>query len=275
MNTQTCIITGGNAGIGKATAIHLAKNDFEVIILARDSQKSIDAKAEIEEQSGGKKIRLITVDLAEKSSILNACEIINSDYSSIDYLINNAGIMKRTLSTNTEGLELTFAVNFLAPFLLSRLLKEKLQSSNNGRITNVSSALYKKGKLPSSVPPDPKKFNGSEAYADSKLLVLLDGMFLSNAYSESNIQVNTMHPGVVGTEVFREYPKWVGSILNLLIMKPEKAAEAVAHISTSHSFDSTSGKYFNFRQTESIKNLDQLLQQYASIESSTRELLGI
>jgi len=107
------------------------------------------------------------------------------------------------------------------------------------------------------------------------MLILLDSMFLSKTYRDSKIQVNTMHPGVVGTDVFREYPKWVNYILNLLIMKPEKAAGAVSHIATSPALDTTSGSYFNLKQSEPVKNLDQLLQQYATIESNVRDLLDI
>jgi len=114
MSNKTCLITGGNAGIGKATAIDLAGKDFDVIIFARDSQKSDEAIAEIKTRSGSNNILHIAVDLAEKASILQACETINTEFASIDFLINNAGVMKRTYSSNSEGIELTFAVNYLA-----------------------------------------------------------------------------------------------------------------------------------------------------------------
>ncbi len=275
MTKKTCLITGGNAGIGKATAIDLAQKGFDVIIFARDSQKSDHALAEIKTRSGSENIRHIAVDLAEKASILQACEIVNTDYAALDFLINNAGVMKRSYASNSEGVELTFAVNYLAPFLISRLLKEKLQNSKSGRITNLTSALYKRGQIPSDIPPVSKTFDGSKAYADSKMLILLDTIFLSKSYTDIDIQINAMHPGVVGTDVFREYPKWVNLILNLLIMKPEKSAEAVSYVSTSPDLNTTSGEYFNMKQAEPIKNIDQLLQDYAAIESSISRLLDV
>lgn len=200
---------------------------------------------------------------------------MSDDYPSLDFLINNAGVVKRQYETNSEGIELTFAVNYLAPFLITRLLNKNLSSSKSGRVTNVTSALYKKGKLPTSVPPIQKKFNGNKAYADSKMMILLDSLFLSTQYSGLNISVNCIHPGVISTDAFREYPKWLNWILSFIIAKPEKAALTMAYVSTSPDLQGVSGKYFNVEKQEVVKNQDQLLLSYESIESSVRELLNI
>jgi len=275
MSMKKCVITGGNSGIGKAAAIDLAKQGLEIIIFARESQKSDEAIIEIISESGNEKVRHIKVDLSEVASIKEACKQVGSEYSTIDYLINNAGVLKRKTSSNSKGIEQTFAVNYLAPFLTSRLLLEKLQSSENGRIINVTSALYKKGKLTQSVIPEDQKYNGSQAYADSKLLVLLDTLYLSREYAKTNLSINCMHPGVVGTDVFRDYPKWFASLINMMITKPEKAGRSLSSLVTDFELFPESGQYYNINKLEPVKDLENLLSQYKPLMTETKNLVAI
>lgn len=265
MSMKKCVITGGNAGIGKATAIELAKKNYEIVVFSRDSEKSNDAIRDIINQSGNENVRLVKVDLSETSSIKEACSQVNSEFSSLDLLINNAGVMKRRAFLNSKGIEHTFAVNYLAPFLISRLLLEQLRNASNGRLINVTSALYKKGKVAITQAAEVQKYNGNQAYADSKMLVLLDTMYLSRKYDDTNLSINCNHPGVVGTEVFREYPKWVAVLLNMMITKPEKAGHSLASLAADIERYPVSGKYFNISKPEPVRDLNGLLENYESL----------
>ena len=113
---KTCLITGSNSGIGKATAIEMAQRGYNILMLCRDSEKSRNAQAEIEKVSNEIMVDLVYVDFSSLKSIENAASEITQKYSSIDVLINNAGVVKRKLTTSEDGLEMNLAVNFLAPF---------------------------------------------------------------------------------------------------------------------------------------------------------------
>jgi len=271
----TCVITGGNGGIGKATAIELAKNGSKIIILSRSSDKSLNAINEIITKSANEDIHHIPVDLAEVSSIKTACKELKRKCPKIDVLINNAGVIKRKYEQNSKGVEITFAVNYLAPFLINRILQENLKQSIRGRITNVTSALYKKGNLVELIPPTNYKFNGDKAYADSKLMNLIDTMYLSKSLSESNISVNCIHPGVVNTDAFREYPKWVSLLLGVFLTNPETAGKNLARIGASSDLAHISGKYFNVKKEVEIPTIGRLLAEYESIEANVRDFLEI
>lgn len=273
MTSKVCVITGGNSGIGKATAIELAKSGIELIILARDSEKSAKAVQEIIDNSSINKVSHIKVDFTDMASIISACDEINSKHSTIDYLINNAGVFKRTFSNTSRGCEETFAVNYLAPFIISRKLAGLLSKSDDGRIMNVTSALYKRGKMYESIPPETSKFNGNQAYSDSKLMVLLDTLYLAQSDIFKNVSVNCVHPGVVGTDVFREYPKWFAGLLNLFLTKPEKAGESLAALTMKPDLSDKSGLYFNIDKSEAVQNAEEYLSDYRLQVEKVNQLL--
>ena len=141
MDNKICLITGCNSGIGKITAIELAKKGYEIIMLVRDSEKSRMAFEEISSVSGGK-IALKYVDLASLRSIQKVSEEIRSQYERIDILINNAGIFKRKLENSADSFEMTLAVNYFATFALTIHLIPLLKKSKQARVINLTSELY-------------------------------------------------------------------------------------------------------------------------------------
>ena len=244
MEKKTCLITGCNGGIGKQVAIQLAKLNFNIIMLVRDSDKSKKTFREVKGLSSNPDIRMFYVDLASQESIITAAENIKKEYQQIDILINNAGVVKRKYDRSAEGFEMTFAVNYLAPFLLTNLLLPLVEKSSHGRIINLTSELYKKGKATIDNTSSDKKFNGDIAYANSKMLIVLFTKELARRLQNKNITVNCVHPGVVATDSFREYPKWFSTFLNLLISKPEVGAKPVVYLATSPDVQNRSGDYF-------------------------------
>lgn len=274
MDKRICLITGCNSGIGKVTAIELAKKGFEIIMLVRDSEKSRMAYEEIKSASGGK-IILKYVDLASLDSIKKISEEIKSEYERIDVLINNAGLFKRKFEKSVDSFEMTIAVNYFATFALSILMIPLLKKSKQSRIINLTSELYKRGMVNLDNDFALEKFDGNKAYANSKLLVVYFTKELSKRLASENITVNCVHPGVVGTDVFREYPKWFAKILNLMISKPTDGAKPSIYLASSEDLGSTTGKYFNKskpKETDSVVNDSGLSQK---IWAKTEELTGI
>jgi len=240
---KTCVITGANSGIGKAAAIELALQGFEVILLVRDSEKSRNAYEEIKRLSGSETISMIYTDLASLTSIRNAANKIKMQYATIDILINNAGIFTKKQTSSADGFELTFAVNYLATFQITNLLLPNI-NKNGGRIINLSSELYKRGSIDAYKLTVVKKYNAEQAYANSKLLINYFTKELAERLSNDKISVNCVHPGVVGTDVFREYPKWFNMLLKLFIASPKEGAKPVIHLATIPEIEKISGKYF-------------------------------
>lgn len=275
MESKVCVITGCNSGIGKVTAIELAKKGFKIVMLVRDSQKSRDALNEIKTASGSDKIELKYVDLSSIESIKKVATAINAEYSSIDLLINNAGLFKRKQKESVDKFEMTIAVNYIATFALTNLLLPLLKNTKNARIVNLSSELYKRGKVILNNKFSAEKFNGDKAYANSKLLVIYFTKELSRLLENDNITVNCVHPGVVGTDVFREYPKWFAKFMNLIISKPEDGAKPSIFLSSSEEVNGLTGKYFyktKIKETAEVANDMELAK---TVWMQTEDLTGI
>ena len=206
---RTCVITGASAGIGKATAIEMASLGCSVIMLVRDCEKSRAAAEEIKAASGSDDVRMICVDFASQASIRAAAGEMAEAGVRVDVLVNNAGVYKRSREISPDGIEMTLAVNFAAPFLLTELVVPLMEGSPDARIINLSSENYKNGRVVLDETGD--SFSGNKAYAESKLLVIAWTRELARRLESKGITANAVHPGVVGTDVFREYPRWFAS----------------------------------------------------------------
>jgi retinol dehydrogenase-14 len=271
---RICLITGCNTGIGKVTAIELAKDAYEIIMLVRDSEKSREAFEDIKRESGGKVV-LKYADLASLDSIKHAVEEIKSQYERIDVLINNAGIFKRKYEKSADAFEMSLAVNYYATYALTLLLLPLLRMSKQARVINLTSALYTKGKVNLDTDFDMVKFDGTKAYANSKLLVVYFTQELALRLKADNITVNCVHPGVVGTDVFREYPKWFSRLMNLMISKPAEGAEPSIYLARSEDLNQLTGKYFHKSKQKAIEKWAQDTELSKKIWTRTEELTGI
>ncbi len=241
---KTIIITGANSGIGKEATLQLAQTGHQVLMLSRDSEKSRIAQQEIVEATGNQNVVLIPVDLAETASIRQAVAEIQANYPKIDVLINNAGIYKVKRAENSNGIEISFAVNYLATFMLSQFLIDNLATSGNGRIVNVVSELYKSGKINFDDLMLEKNYKVGDAYANAKYASVLFSAELAQKVKEKGVTVNTLHPGVLATEAFRDYPKLLTKLMNLFLEKPQKGGERIVYLATDDAVANTTGKYF-------------------------------
>ena len=143
MKGKTVVITGGNAGIGKATAIALAKKGAEVVITSRSEEKAKATINEIKSASGNKNVSFVLVDLSSQKSVRKAAEELKTKCPKIDVLINNAGCYVSELQLSSDGLEMQFGTNHIGHFLLTNLILDKVKAAEKARIINLSSIAHK------------------------------------------------------------------------------------------------------------------------------------
>jgi retinol dehydrogenase-12/retinol dehydrogenase-13 len=272
---KTILITGSNSGIGKEAALILAKAGHQILMLCRDSKKSTEAHLEIVKQSGNQNVVLIAVDLSERNLIQTAITQIKSEYEAIDVLVNNAGLYKPKRAETADGVEMTFAVNYLAPFMLSQLLLENLMASGNGRIINVSSQLYESGSINLDDLMMKNKYKAGDAYANSKLAGILYTIDLAKKMAGKGITVNALHPGVLATDAFRDYPKFLVKIANLFLENPQKGGERIAYLATSDEVAGVTGRYFFKKEEKAIKIAESDRAKAGKLWQLAEELTGL
>lgn len=203
LNGKCAIITGSNTGIGKEAAFDLARRGARVILACRDLERANKAAEEIRAKSGNGNVVVELLDLASFDSIRKFSAKINAQEERIDLLINNAGIMMCPKWTTKDGFEMQFGTNHLGHFLLTNLLLDKIKSSPQSRIVNVSSLAYKRGKMNWSDLNWEKSYDPNKAYGQSKLANILFTRELAKKLEGTKVTVNALHPGVVRTELTR------------------------------------------------------------------------
>jgi len=216
---------------------------------------------------------LYFVELSSLSSIRETTERLMADLTQIDVLINNAGVYKRREEKSADGFEMTFAVNYLATFSLTNALLPLLRKSGSARVINLTSELYKRGKINPDQLIKTGKFNGDQAYADAKLLVIYFTMELAARLKTDGITVNAVHPGVVGTDVFRDYPDWFAGLLKLFISKPETGAKPSIYLASSDTVSGITGRYFNKTKMTGLPEIENDKELLKKVWDNTNELI--
>lgn len=244
---KTVLITGGNSGIGKATAIGLAKKGFEVIIACRNAEKGKTAVAEIKNASKNDKISLLICDLASLKSVEKCATEFKAKYDKLDVLVNNAGLIVGDYKTTAEGFEYQFGVNHIGHFYLTNLLLSTILASAAPRVVNVSSAIHYQGKFNfETLRTAPEKYSGMDYYAQSKLANILFTKGLAKRYPK--IITNALHPGVVGTGFgagdVAWYFKGIWNLMKPFLINPAKGAATSIYLASSEEVK-VSGKYFD------------------------------
>lgn len=263
---KTCLITGATSGIGLQTAIALAGMGANVIGTFRDEKKAERARKTIQ-QTTGHNIDFLYCDFTSFDSIRTFVENFNSKYDNLHVLINNAGIWETEKTLSTDGIEQTFAVNYLAPFLLTNLLADKMIHSSPARIINVSSQIYTQGKIDFEDLEFSEKYNGYKAYAQSKLAIMYFTQLLSEKLIPFGITVNSLHPGVVSTGIFKKMNNFAVALLRLFLISSEKGAKTSVYLATSDEVSELSGQYFvkcksqNNLHLHDFENVSQRLWQ--------------
>ncbi len=254
MNGKTVIITGGNSGIGKATAAALAKKGAEVIIACRSKSRGEQARQEISKTTGSKLVRLMHLDLADFGNVRNFAEEFKRNYKKLDVLINNAGVLSTVRRTSRNGYELQFAVNHLGHFLLTAQLFDCIKKADCGRIINVTSGGHRLGKIRFDNIMLESGYTTFGAYARTKLANVLFTYSLAEKAKKYNISVNCLHPGVVATPIIlnkRENTakRLIMKLENLVFKSPEKGAETIVFLASDPDLAGSTGMYWANKKT--------------------------
>jgi NAD(P)-dependent dehydrogenase (short-subunit alcohol dehydrogenase family) len=247
------LITGANSGIGKATTLGLAEKDAQVIMVCRNKDTGETARREIVEQTGNDSVDLLIADLSSRDAIKQLVKEFKLNYQKLHVLINNAGAFFKKRHETIDGFETTFAVNHLAPFMLTNLLLDILKRSAPARVINVSSTIHKNARINFDDLQAEKKYTSFKAYGQSKLAMILFTNELSRRLEGTYVTVNALHPGSVKSNIGRDFGKAM-KIFSKLSKSPEKGAETSLYLATSPEIEGITGKYFvNKKEEKSSK----------------------
>lgn len=249
MKNKNIIITGGNAGIGLATSIALAKQGANIYIVSRNRDKAEEAVKTITAESGYQNVKYFLADLSSHKSIRQQASEIKKQLSVIDVLINNAGGTFSDFTLSEDGIEMTIATNHFAYFLLTNLLLDSIKKSEQGRIVNVASGSHYKGKIDFESFTENKSYFVLKAYEQSKLANVLFSNELAERLRGTSVTVNSLHPGFVKTHIGNKNATWYSSILWSLItmagLSIEDGAKTSVYLASSPEVKGVTGKYFD------------------------------
>ncbi|MFX1452107.1 MAG: SDR family oxidoreductase [Promethearchaeota archaeon] len=242
---KICLVTGANSGIGRATTKGLAEMNARVVMLCRSKERGEKAQKEIIRETRNNNIDLIVCDLSSQESIRNFVTAFKSKYSTLDVLINNAGVMLKRRILSVDGIEMNFAIHALAPFLLTNLLIDIIKKSAPSRIINVTSAAHKRAKIDfKDLQSEHKKYRLFTVYGISKLAEILFTYELSRKLEGTGVTVNAVHPGLVNTNLGRDQSKFSQWFARKFFQSPEEGAKTSIYLASSPNIEGVTGKYF-------------------------------
>lgn len=241
---KTVLITGGNSGIGKATAKQLAQQSWNVIIAARSSDKAQQAIQDIKKDVPNAAITHLQVDLSNLDSVRQLADKVKSQYASLDVLINNAGGLWKERSETPIGIEYSFAANHLGHFLLTNLLLEPLRNAKAARIINVSSEMHRLAKFDIDQYVRGNTYNSWKNYGFNKLCNVLFTYQLARQLKNTSITVNALHPGVIASNFGQDigWMRFVSPLFKLLFASTDKGSRPSVSLATR--IDPPNSSYF-------------------------------
>jgi retinol dehydrogenase 14 len=250
MGGKVALVTGGTSGIGKATAMALSAMGADVVVVGRDRERGERAAAEVRAQTGGR-VDLALADLSSQAEVRALAEEFKRRYDRLDVLVNNAGLVQSTRTETADGLESTFAINHLAPFLLTNLLLDMLKQSAPSRVVTVSSEAERWGNIDFDDLQSKKKYRGFPVYGMTKLANIMFTYELAERLKGTDVTATCMHPGAVNTRfgtnnrgpmtiLFRAFKPFMRT--------PEQGADTVIWLAASPDVEGVSGRYYADRK---------------------------
>jgi NAD(P)-dependent dehydrogenase (short-subunit alcohol dehydrogenase family) len=224
---RIAIVTGASSGIGLHTALGLARTGMRVVMVGRDRDRTEAARRFVTERSGSDRTTIAFADFSSLIQVRRLADEILSTTDRLDLLVNNAGLMSPKYRFSFEGFELTFAVNHLAPFLLTNLLVDRLKASAPARIVTVASEAHRGHRLNLTELAQPRDWGTLRAYGRSKLCNILFTLELAAQLADSDVVATCLHPGVVATAIGQRggLTELVWRLMKPFMTTPEKGAE--------------------------------------------------
>ena len=247
MASKTVLITGASRGIGRATAVGLARMGAQVVITGRDRDRTEDAAREIRAVGRGQ-VDIFVADLSAQSEVRRLADEVLDRYPRIDVLVNNVGGYWNTRHVTVDGLEQTFALNHLAAFLLTNLLLDRLLQSAPARVVTVSSNAQAQGRIDFDDLQGMSSYSGARAYSQSKLANVLFSYELARRLQGTSVTANALHPGLVSTSFGAEEPASVQRVF-IPFLRPfmKTAAQGAAtsiQLASAPELEQANGRYF-------------------------------
>jgi NAD(P)-dependent dehydrogenase (short-subunit alcohol dehydrogenase family) len=259
MHGKICLITGATSGMGKETALGLARLGATVVLVARNRQRGEETLREIKRQSDNEDIDLLLADLSSQQEVRKLATEFQAKYQHLHVLVNNAGAVFSKRQTTVDGLEMTFALDHLAYFLLTNLLLDTLKASAPSRIINISSQAQGSGKIRFDDLQSEKSYGllGFTAYSQAKLANVMFTYDLARRLQGTGVTVNAVGPGPVSTN-FGISNGGLFARLTALAMRsaktPEDAAKTAIRLASAPELEGKTGKfYYNEREISSSK----------------------
>ena len=249
MTGRICLITGATSGIGLVTARELAARGATVALVGRDETRARAAAEAIRQQTGNSEVDYLLADFSSQAAIRGLAEAFRRRYGALHVLVNNAGVICWNRQETVDKLEMTFAVNHLAPFLLTNLLLDTLRASAPARVVTVASDAHMGATIPFD---DLQQTWGSyqwlRVYGQSKLANILFTYALARRLAGSGVTANALHPGVVATRIYRSQNRLFNfaamRVMPVFALSPEKGARTSVYLASAPEVAAVSGQYF-------------------------------
>lgn len=235
---KTVLVTGATDGIGKQTALELARLGFLVLLHGRSPAKGEKTLAEIRAAAPGARLEYLNADLSVLDEVRRLAGEVLARAPRLDVLLHNAGVSMQERRLTADGLEITFAVNHLAPFLLTHLLIDRLAASAPARVVVVSSTAHTGGRIAFDNLQGERGFSGWQAYCDTKLMNVLFAAELNARLAGTGVTANSLHPGVIATKMLAaNFPDLQGASV-------EEGAQTSVYLAASPEVEGVGGQYF-------------------------------
>jgi len=278
MTDRTVLVTGGSGGIGRATALGLARMGADLAICGRDRGRTEGAAGEIRAGGGGQ-VEVFVADLSSQSQVRRLAEEVLQRLSRIDVLVNNVGGFWDTRHVTADGLERTFALNHLASFLLTNLLLDRLAQSAPARVVTVSSNAHAQGRIDFDDLQGERSYSGARVYSQSKLANVLFTYELARRLQASAVTANALHPGLVRTSFGAEDPGGVQRrlvpLMRPFMKAPAQGAATSIHLASAPDLEQVTGRYFANRKPKRSSKASYDQAAAARLWQVSAELVGL
>lgn len=242
------LVTGATSGMGKVTARRLADRGATVVLVGRNPEKTQATVREIQKRVPKSDVRCLVADLSSLAQVRTLAQAYQESCPRLDVLIHNAGAMFGERQLSVDGLEMTFALNSFAPFLLTSLLLDTLQASAPSRVITVASALHAGKQIPFDDLTHQRGYKPLQVYAESKLMAIMFTYALARRLEGTGVIANALHPGVVATHFGKNARGSIWPVMVTLMapfsLSPEKGARTAIYLASSPDVANVAGQYF-------------------------------
>ncbi|OHU62391.1 SDR family NAD(P)-dependent oxidoreductase [Mycobacteroides chelonae] len=273
---KTIVITGANAGIGLASAHRLAADGHTIVMACRNQAKVNAARDQILEATPGARVDVLSLDLSSFGHIRRFASELAAQHPQVDVLINNAGASPMRQSKTEDGYELQWGANYLGPFLLTHLLLPQLQAAPTGdaRIIHLASVAHSVGRINENTWRGRRFYFTFSAYAQSKMGNLL----FSNALARrlpAGVTSNALHPGNVRSDIWREIPQPVRSVVMLALITPERPSQLITDMAVSEEHRGRNGEYLAAQTPSPVRRYTKNQAAQDDLYAKSCELVGV